>query len=174
MKGHLTMNRRTHLAASLAALAAWAPAQAGAQAGAQERAAVELVRTFYAAVDARADVGTLEGFFAPDFSDHDRPANALEGIPDRAVALALFGELASGFPDGADRLDIPAPVGLDTAMVYWTFTGTHEGPFFGIPASGRSVEINGVDVFLVEDGRFDEQWHVEELMSLFAQIGASG
>lgn len=169
MRSRPMMDRSTRLAASLAALAIWTPAQAGAQ----ERAAADLVRMFYAAVDARADVGTLEDFFAPDFLDHDRPANAPDGAPDRAVALGLFAELASGFPDGAHRLDILAPVGPDRAMAYWTFTGTHEGPFFGIPASGRPVEINGVDVFRVVDGRFVEQWHVEELMSLFAQIGAS-
>lgn len=162
-------DRQTRLAASLAALAAWSP-MAGT---AQESAAVDLIRAFYEDVDARADAGTIENYFASDFLDHDRPANAPTDAPDRAVAMTLFSELASGFPDGAHRLDILAPVGTDAAMVYWTFTGTHEGSFFGVPATGGSVEINGVDVFRVQDGRFVEQWHVEELMALFAQIGGS-
>jgi predicted ester cyclase len=56
------------------------------------------------------------------------------------------------------------------AMVYWTFEGTNSGTLFGAPASGNEVSINGVDIFRVADGQFVEQWHVEELMSLFQQI----
>ncbi len=91
-------------------------------------------------------------------------------MADRDVPLGLLAELERGFPDATHALDILAPVGTDRAVVCWTFRGGHDGRFFGAPATGREVEINGVGIFRVVDGQFVEQWHVEKLQALFAQI----
>ena len=131
----------------------------------------QLVRDFYAAVDAEVpDPAVYGALLAEGFVDQDRPAAFPADMPDRDVTLGLLAELERGFPDATHSLDILEPVGTDRAVVYWTFRGRHDGPFFGVPASGRQVEINGVDIFRVVDGRFVEQWHVEELQALFAQI----
>jgi predicted ester cyclase len=133
--------------------------------------AADVIAAFYATADrTSAPTDDLSMFFADNFVDHDRPVAAPDGVPDRAIALNLFSELKTGFPDGNHRLDMLHPIGADMAMVYWTFEGTNSGIFFGTPASGNKVSINGVDVFRVADGQFVEQWHVEELMSLFQQI----
>lgn len=136
--------------------------------------AADLVRQFYTAVDAEKADPTVYGAMLPDgFKDNDRPTIAPEGVPDRDVILGLFAELEQAFPNATHTLDILEPIGTDRAVVYWTFKGTHEGPFFGVPASGRDVSINGVDIFRAKDGKLVEQWHVEELQSLFAQIAAA-
>jgi predicted ester cyclase len=133
--------------------------------------ATGLIMDFYARVDdASPATNDLQQFFAAQFKDHNRPMTAPADVPDRLVALGLFKQLRVGFPDMRHSLDIVAGIGADRAMVYWTFTGTHTGAFFGAPASGRPVKINGVDIFQVEGGAFVEQWHVEELMALFQQI----
>jgi hypothetical protein len=157
-------NLRGTLAAALLALPA--PALANDAAG--------LIRQFYAAVDAdRPDPAVYGAMLAQDFVDNDRPGIAPPEVSDRDVTLALFAELEQAFPDAVHRFDILEPIGIDHALVYWTFEGTHTGPFFGTPASGREVSINGVDIFRTEGGKFVEQWHVEELQSLFAQIAAA-
>lgn len=133
--------------------------------------AADLVRQFYTAVDAeRPDPAVYGAMLAEGFVDNDRPQTAPPGVPDRAVILGLFAELEQAFPDAIHRLDIVEPIGTDRAVVYWTFEGRHKGPFFGVPASGRDVSINGVDIFRAADGKIVEQWHIEELQSLFAQI----
>lgn len=133
--------------------------------------AADLVRTFYAAVDAK-DRDAYAAMIADGFEDHDRPVAAPVAASDAQVMLNLFSELATGFPEATHTLDFVEPIGSDRAMVRWTFEGRHSGPFFGIPASGNAISINGIDVFTVQDGKFVEQWHVEELADLFAQIGA--
>lgn len=160
----------------LPALAAATLIAAGTPLPAHANGAADLIRTFYAAVDAK-DRDAYGALIAEDFKDHDRPAAAPEGATDAQVILNLFDELAAGFPGAAHALDIVEPLpdddrGRERAMVRWTFEGTHSGPFFGIPASGNPVSINGIDVFVAEGGRLVEQWHVEELADLFAQIGA--
>ena len=133
--------------------------------------AADMIRTFYTAVDAK-DRTTYEAMIADGFKDHDRPPAAPATATDRQVILNLFSELATGFPDATHAIDLLEPVGGERAMVRWTFEGTHTGPFFGVPASGNAVSINGIDVFTARDGKFVEQWHVEELADLFGQIGA--
>jgi predicted ester cyclase len=39
-----------------------------------------------------------------------------------------------------------------------TYTGTHQGEFLGIPATGKQTTINGVDFFRMQDGRQAEHW----------------
>lgn len=133
--------------------------------------AANLIKEFYTTVDDKTkSVEALSIFFADDYVDHDRSPSAPEGVPDRAVTLNLFSELKSGFPDAIHTIEILENIGDDRAIVYWTFYGTNTGSFFGAPASGNKVEINGVDIFRVKDGKFIEQWHVEELLTLFQQI----
>jgi predicted ester cyclase len=110
--------------------------------------AADLIRQFYMAVDAdNPDPAVYDAMLAEDFIDNDRPQIAPSGVADRDVTLALFAELEQAFPDAVHRIDILEPIGTDRAVVYWTFEGRHEGSFFGAPASGREVSINGIDIF---------------------------
>ena len=133
--------------------------------------ATGLIRTFYSAVDEPGvPVSALNVYVSDDFKDHNRSRNIPVEFTDKYALLGLFSALRTAFPDGKHRLDIVEPIGEDRAMVYWTFTGTHTGLFFDKAASGNTVSINGVDIFRVANGQFVEQWHVEELLALFAQI----
>jgi predicted ester cyclase len=136
--------------------------------------AVDLVRKLYEAVDAK-DRTTYAKMFADSFVDHDRPASAPATASDAEVIIGLFDSLGTAFPDATHTLDLLEPISPDAsgnprAMVRWTFQGTQTGDFFGIPASGQAVSINGIDIFTAKAGRFVEQWHVEELIDLFAQM----
>lgn len=62
--------------------------------------------------------------------------------------------------------------GGDRVVVRWTQTATQSGPFLGLPATGRSFSISGIDVHRIRDGRLAEHWHVVDLFSLLQQLGA--
>lgn len=131
----------------------------------------DLIKEFYSAVDAKpASSAFVTNFVADSFKDNDRSLQAPEGVSDKLMMANLFAELANGLPDATHSLDILEPISDGRAVVYWTYTGTHTGTFFGTPASGNKISLNGVGIFRVKDGKFVEQWHVEELMSLFSQI----
>ena len=51
-------------------------------------------------------------------------------------------------------------------------TGTHDGPFMGHAATGRSIQITVFDVMRVVDGRILEHWGVADQASVLLQIGA--
>jgi steroid delta-isomerase-like uncharacterized protein len=60
----------------------------------------------------------------------------------------------------------------DKVAVKTTFRATHSGPFAGMPASGRSIEVGGCDVFRVRDGKIAEAWWLGDSGSMLMQIGA--
>jgi predicted ester cyclase len=50
-------------------------------------------------------------------------------------------------------------------------TGTQTGPFMGAPATGRTIDITGIDVVRVVDGRCVEHWGVQDDLGMLTQIG---
>lgn len=132
---------------------------------------VEQVRRFLAAWDQRPfDVSTVGTFLAPDYVDHNRPQSD-PALADRDVLLGLSAMLAASFPDGCHEIAQIVAAGQDQVVVYWRFSGTHQGSFFGIAPTGRSVDFVGTDLLTIRDGQIVEHRHVEELHKVFAQLG---
>jgi predicted ester cyclase len=42
----------------------------------------------------------------------------------------------------------------------------------GTPASGKEVELTGISIYRIEEGKIAEEWSVEDQYGLMAQIGA--
>jgi steroid delta-isomerase-like uncharacterized protein len=59
----------------------------------------------------------------------------------------------------------------DRVVVRWTNAGTHVGEFAGIPATGQTFTIGGIDVYRVTDGRLSEHWHQIDQLSMLGQLG---
>ncbi len=60
----------------------------------------------------------------------------------------------------------------DRVMVRWILHGTHSGPFLGLPATGRTFSVDGVNIFRVAGGRIVERWSFFDVTALLAQLGA--
>ena len=59
----------------------------------------------------------------------------------------------------------------DKVAIRSTFRGTHDGDFMGIPATGKTVEVGGIDIVRVRDGKFVEHWGLFDAMGLMQQLG---
>ena len=55
----------------------------------------------------------------------------------------------------------------DKVAVLWTFQGTHTGSGYeGLPPTGTRVEVRGITIWRIVDGRIVEEW------SSFSETGA--
>ena len=45
----------------------------------------------------------------------------------------------------------------DRLVKHWNFKGTHDGDFFGIPATGSKVDLSGTTLILMEDGKIKQE-----------------
>ena len=91
--------------------------------------------------------------------------------------LAIIGMMRSGFPDIQWALEeiIAEELGAGDMRIAARFTmrGTHQGDFFGIPATGRSIAVQAVNFYRVSNGKIVEERGQPDLLGLMQQIGAA-
>ena len=112
------------------------------------------------------DVAGADDVFTPDVIDHT-PAGedaGIEGI------RALIAAVRDGFSDVQHRILYHHQSEGGWVVMHWRMTAVHTGPAFGFAASGKSVDILGIDIMRIADGRIAEQYHVEEMLKLAQQI----
>jgi steroid delta-isomerase-like uncharacterized protein len=116
--------------------------------------------------------GDIDGFsehLADDFVEHEvTPGLA----PTRAGVKDFFRMQRAAFPDM--RMAVEDVVASGQKVVARVkYTGTNQGAFMGMPATGKRVEVQLIDVFLFgDDGRVDEHWGVLDALALMQQLGA--
>ena len=60
----------------------------------------------------------------------------------------------------------------DTVVARWTLTGTHRGPFLGIPATGKSIRVGGMSMDHLQDGVLVSGFDGWDSLGLRQQLGA--
>lgn len=80
--------------------------------------------------------------------------------------------VVAGFPDF--RVTVGALLAAeDVAMYDGRLTMTHEGPFFGIPPTGRRAEVRYMGLVRVADGEVVEHRVYPPMLDIAAQLGFS-
>ncbi|MFO7635668.1 MAG: ester cyclase [Caldilinea sp.] len=62
----------------------------------------------------------------------------------------------------------------DRVVVRFKIRGTHQGDFMGIPATGRPIDVPGIIIYRIADGRIVEHWMETDAMSMMQQLGVQG
>lgn len=107
--------------------------------------------------------------FAQDAVDHDPAPGQPAG---REGFKAFFTELTAAFPDAHIE---PAHLVADddNVAVAYTLTGTHEGEFQGIAATGRKIEVRGLQIGRFENGQIVERWGSSDELGILQQLGVT-
>lgn len=104
---------------------------------------------------------------APDFVNQTAPA----GVPKGPEGVLFFFNqfLKPAFPDL--KVEIYDQVaGDDKVATRKAFHATHKGEFLGIPASGKKVVMEVIDIVRLRDGKLIEHWNVLDMQSVLMQI----
>jgi steroid delta-isomerase-like uncharacterized protein len=124
----------------------------------------QAVRRFYDDVVNGRNLDALDELLTPDGVDHTF------GSQNPEQAKQFFGMIQQAFPDlRVEVHDVIAEGELVAARV--TYTGTHQGEFVGIPATGRKTTTSGVDFFRMQDRRQAEHWGGPDMFSFLTQLG---
>lgn len=82
-----------------------------------------------------------------------------------------FGQaFREGFPNGRHLFDFVVAEG-DLVATIGHYTGRHERPFMGVPASGREVDFTVMHVDRVREGRVVEHRGIGDINTMWAQLG---
>jgi steroid delta-isomerase-like uncharacterized protein len=128
--------------------------------------AKDVVRAFYAAVDA-GDTAAADSLFATDWENVDPALPPMRGIEGGRALLGMF---TSAFPDFRSEIQLIAEQDGKVA-VRASHTGTHQGPFMGIPATGRQAAVSATGIFTVRDGKLVQNRVVFNAFGLLQQLG---
>jgi steroid delta-isomerase-like uncharacterized protein len=61
----------------------------------------------------------------------------------------------------------------DMVVSRYTASGTHQGEFFGVPGSGKRIEMTGINIDrFAESGKLVEEWVEYDLLGAMRKIGA--
>lgn len=85
-----------------------------------------------------------------------------------ALKQAVNAQFAA-FPDIQLTVDDAFADG-DLVVIRWSGTGTNQGEFLGLPASGSPVEFKGINIFRIECGKIVESWSEMNNLNLLRQV----
>ena len=111
--------------------------------------------------DALAADHALEGTF-------ESPAHGV--VTGRPAIADVYRYWFTAFPD----LQITwteALIDGDRAAVFWTFSGTSRGPFFGIVGAGSHVLLLGAAEYRFGDGAIQSVRHIYDFSSMLVKTG---
>ncbi len=116
------------------------------------------------------NAGNLDG------ADEVLAANAIshEVPPDYPAGLegwkAFWIDFRAAFPDLHISIEETIAEG-DKVVCRCTMRGTHRGEFMGIPATGKQIEVTGVDVAHFAGGKGVEHWAFYDELGMMQQLG---
>ena len=85
-------------------------------------------------------------------------------------ARAMYANYVNGFSN--IKFTIVDVFGQGDKLVkHWDFKGRHTGTFFGIPATGKDVEVEGVTLVRMQDGKIAEEQDFFDNLSFMQQLG---
>jgi predicted ester cyclase len=112
-------------------------------------------------------VDQLGRFYTDDVVTQPPPPGGVQGLAGTKAGveawLSLFSDIrvtVDGFV--FDREQMATRV---------TITGTHTGPFMGVPPTGRRVRFCDNPHYQLRDGKIAAYWAVPDMLSLLQQLG---
>ena len=115
------------------------------------------------------NLNVFHDVMAPAVVDHDP---APEQGPGPEGFMHFFSVFRTAFPDLNIIVDHMVTDDDNVAIAY-TVTGTHQGDFLGVPATGRRISARGMQIARFQNGQIVERWGSSDQLGILQQIGVN-
>lgn len=115
----------------------------------------------------KGNLTVADELIAEEYAQH-----SVFGIPDgREGFKQFFMAFAAAVPDAHFVIeDMIAE--SDKVVTRLTVTGTQTGTLQGLPPTGKTFSMKGIDIFRLVDGRIVEHWDAVDQLGMLQQLGA--
>jgi steroid delta-isomerase-like uncharacterized protein len=110
-------------------------------------------------------IAVLDTAYAPDVVLHTVPET--KGA---ANAKAYYANYVTGFSDREFTVKETFAQG-NKLTKYWVFKGKHTGDFFGIPATGKTISVEGCTIATIINGKITEERDFFDNLEFLRQLG---
>ena len=131
-------------------------------------ARTKLVEAFYAQVWNERDARVAREILDPEFRFRGSLGPELSGVE---AFLGYVAAVHAALGEYTCHLDELLEAG-DRLAARLRFRGIHRGEFFGVPATGRTIEWAGAAFFTVAHGRLARLWVLGDVDAVRRQLGA--
>lgn len=116
----------------------------------------------------RGDLAVVDQVMAEDAAYHGPHLPGGTGTrEDWRRAIAMY---RGAFPDSHVAFEELIPCG-DRVVGRWSATGTNTGPLPGMEPTGKRIEIGGITIYRIAQGRIVEAWEQLDLLGMWRQLG---
>lgn len=127
----------------------------------------DVIRRFVEEVQNQKNFDVFDELNDPEFVNLSSPP----GIPsDREGGKMYLSGFLNAFPDSRFTIDDMIAEG-DRVVTKKTLVGTHTGDLGEIPATGKRVTLQYVDIMRVRNGKIVEHWLSMDQLSFLQQLG---
>jgi len=167
MRQSIGLITRISLAVTLVLLGFSLGCQQQAQLGLTEEEAEALFEPYLETFN-EGNLALVEDVIDPNYVLHHC------GFPEDLVGIEAFEgfvtENRTAFPDF--RLTHDQIIAKDDKIAsLWTVTGTHTGPFGDLPPTGKKLQISGLAISRIANGKFAEEWFYYNMLDFYQQLG---
>ena len=127
-----------------------------------------IVRRFMERTFNEGDLTIVDESLVPEGVDHQEPLGTNFATHLKAVITML----RSAFPDLHFEIHDMLAEG-ELVAFRSTMTGTHRGPFQGLPPTGKSISVAHMHFVRVVEGKTSDLWHVWDTAGLMRQLGTA-
>jgi len=113
-------------------------------------------------------IEVVDDLVAEDYVDHDPLPAQVQGREGQKQACRM---VVNGLSDRRTLQEDFLAVG-DKVIESWIFQGTHTGEFMAVPASGRQIQIRGIEIWRCANDRIVERWGSIDTGAVMAQLAA--
>ena len=110
----------------------------------------------------------VDEIYCTDYCGIDVTDNSVVDGPD-GVVKQLSGYVRA-FPDLIFKTE-KAIRQDECVAVYWTARGTHQGSIWNIPPTGRQVQVQGMSLLTIENGKIKKNVSLWDMAGLLRSIG---
>jgi predicted ester cyclase len=130
----------------------------------------ETTKKILAAIDA-GDLNAFAMHVSPSVIEHMPPPPGLTASSPFEMVKMIIADWHKAFPDSKTTVINMVAEG-NMVTVHSRYTGTNAGPFMGMPATNKKVDIEQVDIIRYDAaGKGVEHWAVIDQLVMLQQLG---
>jgi steroid delta-isomerase-like uncharacterized protein len=122
---------------------------------------------FYDNVMNKHNVAYFDTCVAADFVEHCAEPGT---PPTRDGDKKVWADFFTGYPDYSIKVNFMVADSM-YVVTHYTMTGTNTGAIMGMPATGKKIDVDGVDIVRFVNGKAVEHWGYNEEMKMMTQMG---
>jgi steroid delta-isomerase-like uncharacterized protein len=128
----------------------------------------KLIRRYFDEAWNQGKLEVLDEIIDPDYINHS------PGLPDPIAGpdglKPIIAAIRTGFPDLYFQIN-DMVITENKVAVRCTMQGTHLGNLFGIPPTGKKIEINQMQIEYIKNGKIIEHWRQSDDLGMMKQLG---